>query len=117
IAAYTATAVAAGQTLKLGRVSGPGLRAYVLFSGGLDESAYLGSRATFTLGRFGGHAGRNLAAGDVLHLCASAGTKTQPLTWLDGYLPTRLQPTLTRAWRVRVLYGPHGAPDFFTSAD
>ena len=117
IAAYTATAVTAGQTLKLGRVSGPGLRAYVLFDGGLDESAYLGSRSTFTLGRFGGHAGRNLAAGDVLHVSASASTKSQPLTWLNGYVPTRLQPTLTRTWRVRVLYGPHGAPDFFTSAD
>ncbi len=117
VAAYTATAVVAGQTLKLGRVIGPGLRAYVLFGGGLDESAYLGSRSTFTLGRFGGHAGRNLAAGDVLHHSASAGMEAQPVTWLNGYLPTRLQPTLTRGWRVRVLYGPHGAPDFFTSAD
>ncbi len=118
VTTYTAMAVDAGQTLKLGRVSGPGLRAYVLFGGGgLDEPAYLGSRATFTLGRFGGHAGRNLAAGDVLHLSGNTGTQAQPLTWLDSYLPPRLQPRLTHAWRVRVLYGPHGAPDFFTSED
>lgn len=117
VATHTVTAVVAGQTLKLGRVNGPGLRAYVLFGGGLDESAYLGSRATFTLGRFGGHAGRNLAAGDVLHLNASADMQPQPVTWLNAYLPTRLRPALTRAWRVRVLYGPHGAPEFFTSAD
>jgi len=64
---YAPIAVSAGQTLKLGRVRGPGLRSYVLFQGGLDVPLYLRSRATFTLGRFGGHAGRNLVAGDVLH--------------------------------------------------
>ena len=117
IAKYTVTAVSPGQTLKLGRVSGPGLRAYVLVRGGFDESDYLGSRATFTLGGFGGHAGRNLAAGDLLRLSANADVEPEPLTWLNAFLPPRLQPTLTRAWRVRVLYGPHGAPDFFTSAD
>ena len=117
VAAYTTTSVVAGQTLKLGRVTGPGLRAYVLFRGGLEEPEYLGSRATFTLGRFGGHAGRNLAAGDVLRLSADANMDAQPVTWLNGYLPTRLQPDLTRFWRVRVLYGPHGAPEFFTRAD
>ena len=115
VATYTAIAVAPGQTLKLGRVGGAGLRAYVLFGGGIDESAYLGSRATFTLGRFGGHAGRNLAAGDVLHV--NPGAEAIPLTWLSAHLPPRRQPVLTHAWRVRVLYGPHGAPDFFTSAD
>jgi urea carboxylase len=29
---------------------------------------YLGSKSTFTLGQFGGHAGARLRAGDVLHL-------------------------------------------------
>ena len=36
--------------------------------GGFDVPAYLGSRATFTLGKFGGHGGRALLPGDVLHL-------------------------------------------------
>jgi allophanate hydrolase subunit 2 len=34
--------------------------------GGLDVPEYLGSQATFTLGQFGGHAGRNLLIGDML---------------------------------------------------
>jgi urea carboxylase len=109
--AYTPIAVSAGQTLKLGRVRGPGLRSYVLFQGGLDVPLYLRSRATFTLGRFGGHAGRNLVAGDVLHLTIHSAVST------DRALPARLRPPLTREWRLRVLYGPHGAPDFFTGED
>ena len=36
--------------------------------GGIDVPVYLGSRATFTLGLFGGHGGRALQAGDVLHI-------------------------------------------------
>ncbi len=111
---YRTVAVGAGQTLKLGRINGPGLRAYVLFAGGLDVPAYLGSCATFTLGRFGGYAGRNLAAGDVLQLgrpeSAAAGRRSR-----DPALPQL--PALTRDWQVRVLYGPHGAPDFFTRGD
>ena len=33
---------------------------------------YLGSRATFTLGLFGGHGGRALQAGDILHIGRAA---------------------------------------------
>jgi len=112
LAAYTPVAIAAGQTLKLGRVLGHGLRAYILFRGGLNVPLYLNSRATFTLGRFGGHAGRNLAAGDVLHLSSPPAEDRAPAA-----LPVELHPQLTREWRLRVLYGPHGAPDFFTSDD
>ncbi|MEA3177702.1 MAG: urea carboxylase [Gammaproteobacteria bacterium] len=108
---YTPIAVSAGQTLKLGRVRGPGMRSYVLFRGGLDVPLYLRSRATFTLGRFGGHAGRNLVAGDVLHLTIHSAVSAH------GPLPAKLRPPLTREWRLRVLYGPHGAPDFFTGED
>jgi urea carboxylase len=108
---YAPMAVAAGQTLKLGRVRGPGMRGYVLFRGGLEVAAYLGSRATFTLGGFGGHAGRNLTAGDVLHLAP------QPAAPVEEPLPEALRPGIARDWTLRVLYGPHGAPDFFTPED
>ena len=100
--------VAAGQTLALGRVTGAGLRGYILFAGGLDIPAYLGSLATFTLGQFGGHAARPLVAGDVLHL--GAGEVATPLA-------AATLPALGKSWDMRVLYGPHGAPDFFTSSD
>ncbi len=101
--------VAAGQTLRLGRLTGAGLRAYLAVRGGFDVPEYLGSRSTFTLGGFGGHAGRALAAGDVLRLSPEQ----------SGECPLTVAPAsaLTRSWSIRVLPGPHGAPDFFTPAD
>ena len=59
---------AAGGVLELGPLRGAGSRAYLAVRGGIDVPVYLGSRATFTLGRFGGHGGRALRAGDVLHI-------------------------------------------------
>jgi len=111
VQAYAPFAVAAGQTLKIGRVKGGGLRAYLSVAGGLDVPAYLGSRSSFTLGGFGGHAGRTLAAGDVLRLGVAAKEGFEPPLAPD------LRPQITTAWTVRVLYGPHGAPDFFTPED
>ena len=113
IEAYAPVTVAAGQTLKIGRVVGAGLRGYLLFQGGLDVPVYLGSRSTFTLGGFGGHAGRNLTAGDVLRLVTNGDT---PMG-VSPTLPLALRPATTKAWTIRVLPGPHGAPDFFTAAD
>jgi urea carboxylase len=100
-------AIAAGQTLAMGRASGGGMRGYILIAGGLDVVPYLGSCATFTLGQFGGPAARALVAGDVLHLGTGA----------VGRGEAAALPPLTREWQIRVLYGPHGAPDFFTPAD
>ena len=104
-------AIAAGQTLTLGRASGGGLRGHILFAGGLDVTPYLGSAATFALGQFGGHAARGLLAGDVLHLGRDSGSSraSEPAQ--------ATLPVLTREWELRVLYGPHGAPDFFTPDD
>lgn len=103
-----AIAVAAGQVLAMGRVRGAGLRGCLAVAGGFDIAPYLGSVATFDLGGFGGHAARRLLAGDVLHLgdapCLPA-------------LAGAVLPELGREWQLRVIYGPHGAPDFFTPAD
>ena len=62
--------VPAGATLTIGTTHGPGLRATLAVRGGIDTTPFLGSRSTFTLGRFGGHEGRALCAGDVLPLGA-----------------------------------------------
>ncbi|HVJ96841.1 MAG TPA: urea carboxylase [Acidimicrobiia bacterium] len=100
--------VAAGQVLTLGRVTGAGARTYVAWRGGIEVPPYLGSRATFVLGRFGGHAGRALDPGDVLPMArAAAGSP----------VASEVVPELEAPWRVRVLPGPHAAPDFFTEAD
>ncbi|WP_375455162.1 urea carboxylase [uncultured Methylobacterium sp.] len=99
--------VAAGQTLTIGPIIGPGQRAYLAVRGGFAAPVVLGSRATFALGGFGGHATGVLKAGDVLHLGdAPAVPATVPAP-----------APLTQDWRIGVLYGPHGAPDFFQEAD
>jgi urea carboxylase len=108
---YAPLSIQAGQVLKIGRALDAGLRGYLLFQGGLDVPAYLGSRSTFTLGGFGGHAGRNLTAGDALRLLEPSGAAAATA------LATDLRPAMGTAWVIRVLPGPHGAPDFFTPAD
>jgi urea carboxylase len=109
---FRATTVAAGSVLKLGPVRGAGSRAYLCIAGGFDVPPYLGSRSTFTLGLFGGHAGRALVAGDVLHVVPADRPISSAIT-----LPADLEPTLTSEWEIAVLHGPHGAPDFFTHED
>jgi urea carboxylase len=109
---WTAIPIESGDVLRLRGLTGPGARAYLAVRGGLAVPRYLGSRATFTLGHFGGHGGRALRLGDVLPLGAS---EAQPAT--GRTLPNSLTPIYTHAWEIGVIYGPHGAPDFFTEED
>ncbi len=113
IAAYAVHRVTPGQTLRLGSAGSPGLRAYLLVQGGIDLPPYLGSRSTFALGQLGGHAGRALMGGDVLRLMPGA----EPAPSEPAALDPALRPLLEQEWTLHVLYGPHGAPDFFTEAD
>lgn len=94
----TVFSIPAGGTLRLGNIDGAGVRSYLCLRGGIQTPDYLGSKSTFTLGQFGGHAGRALRAGDILHLAA-------------------LTPDLPPRRTLRVIYGPHGAPDYFTPQD
>lgn len=103
--------VSAGQVLAMGAARGPGCRAYVAVAGGIRVPEYLGSAATFTLGGFGGHGGRTLQPGDMLRLCCS-GVPDIPLSDFSALLPD-----LSTTSEIAVLYGPHGAPDFFTPED
>lgn len=59
--------VRAGYTLRFGRRHN-GARAYLAVDGGIDVPAYLGSRATYLKGGFGGLEGRALRPGDQLPL-------------------------------------------------
>jgi urea carboxylase len=104
--------VAAGSILRLAPVQGNGVRTYLAVQGGLDVPEYLGSKSTFTLGRFGGHAGRTLRTSDVLHVSPPGDREAA-----GRRLPQALVPALHDTWTIGVLYGPHGAPDFFTEAD
>jgi urea carboxylase len=102
--------VRAGSELRLGAVEGGGARSYLAVRGGFDVPAYLGSRATFTLGQFGGHGGRALRAGDMLHVGTSAVEAPHAVSAASV-------PRYAHHWDIGVLYGPHGAPDFFTPDD
>ncbi len=111
VAMWQVLNISAGQTLVLGRIKSEGARSYLCVRGGIQCPEYLGSRSTFTLGQFGGHNGRALRTGDVLHLAADTDlVETQ-------VLPTELQSPISNEWQLRVIYGPHGAPDFFTDDD
>ncbi len=103
-----------GQVLKCSTIVGPGLRTYLAVQGGLDIPDYLGSKSTFSLGPFGGHGGRTLLTGDVLHVLSHAVPVTASAL---PALPADIAPRLTHTWEIGVLYGPHGAPEFFTPDD
>jgi urea carboxylase len=105
---WRAVTVRAGATLEMSTAQGSGSRGHLAIAGGIDVPEYLRSRATFILGKFGGHAGCALRAGDVLHL-----------TTLHAHTPDGAitPPRYTNHWDIAVLYGPHGAPDFFTAED
>jgi urea carboxylase len=104
--------IKAGSTLKMGKVLSQGCRTYLAVKGGFNVPDYLGSKSTFTLGQFGGHGGRAIRVGDVLHVFKLL-TDICPHQKLSLYA----QPKYTNDWQIGVLYGPHGAPDFFTEAD
>lgn len=105
-----AVSVKAGSVLKLKKVQNKGFRTYLAVRGGFDVPQYLGSCSTFTLGQFGGHAGRSLISGDVLHI----GTLTNGDASYQAAVPHQ---DFENSWEIGVLYGPHGAPDFFTDDD
>ncbi|WP_433767161.1 urea carboxylase [Pseudomonas putida] len=108
VAMNTALLVPAGATLSLGTIAGAGARSYLCLRGGLQVPDYLGSKSTFTLGQFGGHGGRALRTGDVLHVPALSdfGAGQQ--------LPEEQLGALPAVRQIRVIYGPHGAPEYFT---
>ena len=103
--------VGAGETLDVGRIGPPGIRASILVAGGLDVPEYLGSAATFTLGGIGGLGGRALRQGDVLRPGAAVGGQA---VQTDHALE---RPTFTHEWELTVVPGPHAAPEFFREDD
>jgi len=115
VAMWEPLSVPAGATLDVGRLDGPGLRAYICVAGGLDVAEHLGSAATFTLGRFGGHGGRAVRPGDVLR--ARPAADVSPRAREVAPVPAHARPSLVSAWEIGVTEGPHAAPEFFTRED
>ena len=103
--------VPAGATLDVGTSNGAGLRVYVTIQGSMEIDDYLGSAATFTLGKFGGLRGGTLTEGDIIEIVGAADPSNL------RSIPMEHRPVLTSKWEIAVTEGPHGAPDFFTRAD
>jgi urea carboxylase len=113
---WQSVVVPAGGVLDVGMLVGPGMRCYVLVAGGLLEPEYLGSAATFTMGAFGGHAGRAIRESDVLTVGDDPGRhESRPDRAARAAIDE--QPSIGRRWEIAVTEGPHGAPEFFTRAD
>ena len=109
VAAGVVTNVPAGGELKVGECGAPGMRIFLAIAGGIDVPLVLGSRATFLLGAMGGVCGRALVSGDELSLRRPENI-TAPLDVSD------LLPALSDQWQLRVIAGPHGAPEHLTEA-
>lgn len=105
--------IKAGQILSLGQTT-TGCRTYLAIRYGFDIPTYLGSRSTFVLGQFGGHAGRTLRPGDMLMMQRQELAAPKITLDFPQAIPHDLIPSYDRNWEIGVLYGPHGTPDYFT---
>ena len=107
---WNAIQVKAGSIVKIESIIA-GMRCYLCFKDGLNIEPYLDSQSTFTLGKFGGYEGRVLEKGDKL--IVNEQKKFSPCEYIDH----SLVPLYRNDWNIHVLYGPQGAPDFFTKED
>lgn len=103
--------IRSGQVLTVGSMSTVGMRCYIAVSGGFDVPEYMGSKSTFTLGRFGGHGGRALRIGDVLRLDSIEAEMQRPRA-----ISEENRPKIENHWRIAVTVGPHEAPEFFAES-
>ncbi|MFN2375089.1 MAG: 5-oxoprolinase/urea amidolyase family protein [Candidatus Binatia bacterium] len=110
---WTAVSISAGQVLGLGAVTGPGSRSYLLVRGGFDVPGFLGSRSTCVSSRLGGLEGGAVVSGDALPL----GTLTAPDEALGDRRAAAMAQHYGHRWELRVIDGPHTAPEYFTDTD
>lgn len=96
---YTVINASPMQELKL-KTCTKGMRTYLLISGGIDVPKIMGSSSTFTDGKFGGHNGRALRTGDVLHLTENCVTD-KINSFNKEYVPH-----IENTWTIGVIPGP-----------
>ncbi len=100
---WHAVYVRPGQTLTFGKRH-MGMWAYLAISGGLTTLPFLGSRATYLKGQFGGYEGRALRPGDRLPLGNS--NLSEPVMHAGQVWAQHLRPKYTSLPILRVILGP-----------
>ncbi len=96
---YTVINASPMQELKF-KTCTKGMRTYLLIAGGIDVPKIMGSSSTFTDGKFGGHNGRALRTGDVLHLTENCVTD-KINSFNKEYVPH-----IENTWTIGVIPGP-----------
>ena len=94
-----------GDIISFGRMES-GCRAYISIRGGIDAPLILGSRSTYTRGKFGGIGGRPLKTGDLI------GAFDAPPPRAEYKMPDETMPQFSGDFHVNVLLGPQA--DMFT---
>lgn len=102
---WSSFAVVKGDVIAIGHAES-GCRAYLGINGGIDVPMIMGSRSCYTDGRFGGHEGRPLVAGDILAYCDDQAGSIECRT-----LPAAYRPTYSSHWELRAIPGPQD--DYF----
>ncbi len=102
-----------GDLLALNTVKETGFRAYLAVSGAIDVPEYLGSRATFTVGGFGGFEGRGLRKGDRV----TVGQADDLDRRRGRRFKEAVRPAYGREWRIEAMRGPQADPDYLTADD
>jgi biotin-dependent carboxylase-like uncharacterized protein len=103
---WHAVFVRAGYLIRFGERR-RGARAYLAVSGGVATPPFLGSRATYLPGAFGGLAGRSLQRGDRIPL--GPDPVRDIITRAGAAWPTHRRPAYAPNPRVRVVLGPQDA--------
>ena len=96
---YTVVSASPMQELKF-KTAKKGMRAYLLVAGGIDVPKVMGSSSTFSDGKFGGHNGRSLRTGDVLHLTEKC-IADDVNSFEEEYIPE-----IDNEWTIGVIPGP-----------
>lgn len=83
-----------------------GMRTYLLVAGGLDVPKIMGSSSTFIDGKFGGHNGRPLRAGDVIRVNDNC--------LIDSIesVPEQFRPVISNEWTIGVIPGPQPTSEY-----
>ena len=103
----TAILIKAGSTLTIGTIAGAGARAYLAVRGGVQVPGIWAARAPLPSAS---------SAVTVAVPCAPATCCTAPLSnsSAGARLAAELCSALPAVRELRVIYGPHGAPEYFT---